>query len=77
MASVFNRLRHKGTKASETHDSSKQKDYALEHDPIGVGGYSQVVKARWLSHGGEVVAVKVVRKESIKDRNQYLRVLRQ
>jgi len=77
MTSLFHHLRlpHPHSDHSNDHGPSKKKDFILEHDPIGIGGYSQVIRAQWKARGGQLVAMKVVRKESIKDREQYLRIL--
>ncbi|KAJ9105588.1 hypothetical protein QFC19_003570 [Naganishia cerealis] len=60
-----------------THSSSKKKEYEFfpNTSPIGSGGYSDVVKASWKARGGMLVAVKVVRKEAVKDHAEYLKLL--
>jgi hypothetical protein len=70
---------HSATAYSDTsHSSSKKKEYEFfpHASPIGSGGYSDVVKARWKAREGMVVAVKVVRKEAIKDHAEYLKIIR-
>lgn len=60
------------------HGASKKKEYDFGMEgtkPIGSGGYSDVMKARWKARGGMLVAVKVVRKESIKDNDEYLKII--
>jgi hypothetical protein len=61
-----------------------KKQYTLQGHPIGQGGSGEVIKASFKGKGkgssyggeeGEVVAVKVVRKEAIVDEQEYLRVL--
>jgi serine/threonine protein kinase len=59
------------------HSSSKKKEYEFfpHTAPIGSGGYSDVLKARWVAREGRVVAVKVVRKEAVKDHAEYLKII--
>lgn len=59
------------------HSSAKKREYEFfpHARPIGSGGYSDVVKARWLARDGIVVAVKVVRKEAVKDHAEYLKII--
>ncbi|KAJ9118400.1 hypothetical protein QFC24_006229 [Naganishia onofrii] len=74
-----NTSNHSATAHSDTsHSSSKKKEYEFfpHASPIGSGGYSDVVKARWKAREGMVVAVKVVRKEAIKDHAEYLKIIR-
>ncbi|KAJ9105775.1 hypothetical protein QFC20_004262 [Naganishia adeliensis] len=59
------------------HSSAKKREYEFfpHAPPIGSGGYSDVLKARWLAREGQVVAVKVVRKEAVKDHAEYLKII--
>ncbi|KAJ9093199.1 hypothetical protein QFC21_006516 [Naganishia friedmannii] len=63
--------------SNNSHSSSKKKDYEFfpHASPIGSGGYSDVVKASWKARGGMVVAVKVVRKEAVKDHAEYIKII--
>lgn len=63
--------------SSGSHGSGKKKEYEFfpHTAPIGSGGYSDVLKARWMARGGMVVAVKVVRKEAVKDHAEYLKII--
>lgn len=59
-----------------SHNRKKEYDFGpADAPPIGVGGYSHVVKASWKAKGGMPVAVKIVRKEAIKDDSEYLKVI--
>jgi hypothetical protein len=66
---------HDHQHSSNSHTSDRKKDYEMTSNPIGAGGYSQVVKATWRTNGNMVVAMKVVRKEAIKDREEYLKII--
>ncbi|WVW86510.1 hypothetical protein I302_108559 [Kwoniella bestiolae CBS 10118] len=57
------------------HSTHKKKEYTFDNHVIGQGGYSKVIKAHWKARDGMVVAMKVVRKEAIKDREAYLRLI--
>ncbi|OCF31249.1 CAMK/CAMK1 protein kinase [Kwoniella heveanensis CBS 569] len=58
------------------HGAHKKKEYVFDKsDPIGRGGYSKVLKAKWKARDGKVVALKVVKKESIKNREEYLTII--
>ncbi|OCF77470.1 CAMK/CAMK1 protein kinase [Kwoniella mangroviensis CBS 8886] len=57
------------------HSAHKKKEYTFDHDVIGQGGYSQVMRAHWKARDGMVVAMKVVRKEAVKDREGYLKLI--
>ncbi|KAJ9111754.1 hypothetical protein QFC22_006413 [Naganishia vaughanmartiniae] len=63
--------------SGNSHSSSKKKEYEFfpHASPIGSGGYSDVVKASWKARGGMVVAVKVVRKEAVKDHAEYQKII--
>jgi hypothetical protein len=63
--------------AHSEHSSSKKREYEFfpHAPPIGSGGYSEVIKARWIAREGRVVAVKVVRKEAVKDHAEYLKII--
>jgi len=59
----------------ETNSYEKKRDYEILSEFIGTGGSGHVVKARWKKRGSMVVALKVVRKASVKDRREYWKVL--
>lgn len=63
--------------SSHAHSSAKKREYEFfpHAPPIGSGGYSEVLKARWVARDGQVVAVKVVRKEAVKDHGEYLKII--
>ncbi len=67
---------HGHNPSDNAHSSERRKDYVFEDHVIGVGGYSQVVKAKWQSRDNMVVAMKVVRKEAVQDRAEYLKIVR-
>lgn len=68
---------HAHGRGEGSHSSAKKKEYEFfpHAQPIGSGGYSDVLKARWLAREGMVVAVKVVRKEAVKDHAEYLKII--
>ncbi|WWC92028.1 uncharacterized protein L201_006982 [Kwoniella dendrophila CBS 6074] len=57
------------------HSKERKKEFTLDDDVIGKGGYSKVYKAHWKARGGMLVAMKVVKKEAVKDREAYLRIV--
>lgn len=60
------------------HSSHRKKEYDFgppDSQPIGQGGSGQVMKATWKAQGGMCVAVKVVRKESVMEEVEYLKIL--
>jgi serine/threonine protein kinase len=59
----------------ETNSYEKKRDYEILSEFIGTGGSGHVVKARWKKRGSMVVALKVIRKASIKDRREYWKIL--
>lgn len=62
----------------DPHSSHRKKDYDFgpaDSLPIGEGGYSRVMKAAWKSRGNQLVAIKVVRKEVLKEKAEYLKLL--
>jgi serine/threonine protein kinase len=59
----------------ETNSYEKKRDYEILSELIGTGGSGRVVKARWKKRGNMVVALKVIRKASIKDRREYWKIL--
>jgi serine/threonine protein kinase len=61
--------------ASDDHSSNKKRDFDISREAIGSGGYSQVVTAKWKIKGGMVVALKVVNKTAVKDREEYLKIV--
>lgn len=81
LASLFTHHHHEPSSSSSDHSgahgSSKKREYEFfpHTPPIGSGGYSDVLKARWTARGGLVVAVKVVRKEAVKDHAEYLKII--
>ncbi|WWD22215.1 hypothetical protein CI109_106706 [Kwoniella shandongensis] len=68
-----------GGHAAQGHDgphaAHRKKEYVFDNGTLGAGGYSKVVKAKWKARSSMIVAVKVVRKEAVKDRAGYLRVI--
>ncbi|KAK8845277.1 hypothetical protein IAR55_005990 [Kwoniella newhampshirensis] len=60
---------------SGPHAAHRKKEFAFDNTTLGAGGYSKVIKAKWKARGSMVVAVKVVRKEAVKDREAYLRII--
>ncbi|WRT69915.1 uncharacterized protein IL334_006906 [Kwoniella shivajii] len=57
------------------HSAHKKKEYVFDNKVIGAGGYSKVLKAKWKARGGMVVAMKIVKKEAVQDREAYLRLI--
>ncbi|GHJ89111.1 hypothetical protein NliqN6_5513 [Naganishia liquefaciens] len=82
-ASLFTHHHHNDASSSShersngSHGSGKKREYEFfpHSAPIGSGGYSDVLKARWIARGGMIVAVKVVRKEAVKDHTEYLKII--
>lgn len=75
---MFNHLFHSSSHPANAHSSHKKKEYdflSAKPVPIGTGGYSEVLKARWKARDGMLVAVKVVRKEAVKDNKEYFKLL--
>ncbi|WWC72326.1 uncharacterized protein I206_106288 [Kwoniella pini CBS 10737] len=59
----------------DPHSAQRKKEYTFDSKILGAGGYSQVLRAHWKARGGMVVAMKVVRKEAVKDREAYLTLI--
>jgi predicted unusual protein kinase regulating ubiquinone biosynthesis (AarF/ABC1/UbiB family) len=71
-------LHHLFRQYSHSHTHNKKREYDFGPSgtpPIGEGGYSQVLKATWKTRGGMCVAVKVVRKDAIKEHSEYLKII--
>nr|XP_018261217.1 CAMK/CAMK1 protein kinase [Kwoniella dejecticola CBS 10117]OBR83375.1 CAMK/CAMK1 protein kinase [Kwoniella dejecticola CBS 10117] len=60
---------------ADPHAAIRKKEFNFDSKIIGAGGYSQVLRAHWKARGNIVVAVKVVRKEAVKDREAYLKLI--
>ncbi|WVR08364.1 hypothetical protein IAU60_005419 [Kwoniella sp. DSM 27419] len=60
---------------SDDHTPNRKKEYVFESTPIGFGGYSKVLKAKWKPMDNQLIAMKVVRKESVKNREEYLKIV--